>query len=366
VRKYRVIYASIQTMTTAQSYHNQSVAAQALAPLNTLSASLDTIQQALQTSTTYSALSAATNNLLTADDTLSSALQLLHRQQANHARILTLQAEVQSLESQIRDTISRARSIRKDITSIHPSIDDESDESEDEAPEVDYQQLLNFAARIGKHNAVAKLEAEQQGERLKLEAHKARKKSEAAQASAAAAAANTTTDNGIPIQSSSQQLSQDPTSILDKIDREAAELSARSAAWHSFSRLPFPAPDILRMGALGNLQHVRESDPGDPEGAAEREAEKLVRESEEIAPDEGIARRQREKEEKTMEEERRKQEERARRAEQQQQQQRQLKPVSGAKEQQKSGERQAQRPPEEKKKLNLDFPGDYGDDSDDD
>ena len=348
-------------MASVQPFRPHSVAAQALAPLNTLSAALDTIQSTLQTYTTYSSLSATTNTILTADESLSSALELLRQQQDIHARILALQAEVQSLENQIKETISRARSIRTEITSIHPSIDNDDADSDSEPPEVDYQQLLNFAARIGKHNAVAKLEAEKQGERLKNDASKARKKSEhAAQA--------ITTENGVPPATSSQPQPQDPGEIRDKIDREAAELSARSDAFHSFGRLPFPTPDLLRMGALGLLQQARESDPGDPEGAVDREAEKLVRETEDIAPDEGMARRQREKEDKERDEKRRNAEAAARRAEQKAAAAAAAAQAPAQQQQQQRKEAQVpQWPPEEKKaKLNLDFPGDYGDDDSDD
>lgn len=336
-------------MTTAQSYPARSAAAQVLAPLTTLSTALDTLQQTLQSSTTFSAISSVTNTLLTADDNLSDALDLLQRHQNNHARILALRAQVGSLEEQIRDTIRRARTIRKDIIDIHPSIDTDEDDSDAEQPDVDYQQLLNFAARIGKHNAVAKIEAEQQGERLKLDAVRARKKSEQLQAAQAI-------ENGGP---SLQQ--QNPTEIADKIAREAAELSARSDAWHSMSRLPFPAPDMLRMGELGRLQLARESDPGDPEGAVDREAEKLVRETEDIAPDEGMARRAREKEEKEREDERRRAEAAAKKAER-----------AAAPGPSLSSQPQQPPPPPpptqkgQPPKMNLDFPGDYGDDSDDD
>lgn len=356
-------------MTT--SYLAQSVAAQTLAPLTTLSTALDTIQQTLQTSTTYSALSATTDTLLIADDSLTSALELLQRQQDNLARILALQSQVLFLENQLKDTIRRARTLRKEITDIHPSIDnDDDDDGDADQPEVDYQSLLHFAARIGKHNAVAKLEAEQQGEQLKLEAIKARKKSEQLQAAAAATATTTAGEaqnNGVPTSTpSQQQLSQhqDPTSIADKIDREAAELSLRSHQWHSMSRLPFPAPALLRKGDLGTLQVARESDPGDPEGAADREAEKLVRMSEEgIAPDEGMARRRREREVKEREEAWRRRVEREAAA------------AAAAKEVDVGGssmqkpqqqEKKEEEQPKPTKKLNLDFPGDYGDDSDDD
>lgn len=330
-------------MTTTQPFPPRSVAAQTLAPLSTLSATLDSLQQTLQTSTTFSALPNTTNTLLTADDNLSSALESLHQHQANYARILALRGEVLSLESQIKDIIRRARTLRKDITDIHSGIDNDADADEAEQPEVDYQQLLNFAARIGKHNAVAKLEAEQEGERLKVEAIKARKKSEQLQAAQATSSA---TGNGAS--SSSQQ--QNPTDIADKIDREAAELGARSDAWHSMSRLPFPAPDMLRMGELGRLQLARESDPGDPEGAVEREAEKLVRETEDIAPDEGMAKRAREKEDKEREEKRRRAEAAARRAE---------RPSA-------PGPLQQRKEDKPRQKMNLDLPGDDEDDDEED
>jgi hypothetical protein len=360
-------------MTTQPSYHAQSVAAQALAPLTTLSNALDTLQQTLQASTTYSALPSTTTTIIAADEALTSALTLLQQQQSNHARILALQSQVLALESQIKDIIRRARSIRKDITDIHPSIDadDASDDEEADQPDVDYQQLLNFAARIGKHNAVAKLEAEQQGERLKLEAVRARKKSEQAHAAAAAAAVGEAGEaNGVADtaqgQRQQQPPSQQPQEIADKIDREAAELLLRSEQYHTMSRLPFPAPETLRRGELGNLQVARESDPGDPEGAVDREAERLVRETEEIAPDEGMAKRAKDKEDKEREDERRRQDAAKRRAERVAAEAAAAAAAAGPSQLRPEEKRDERREEPPRKKLNLDFPGDYGDDSDDD
>ncbi|ETN41307.1 uncharacterized protein HMPREF1541_03242 [Cyphellophora europaea CBS 101466] len=325
--------------TTAQTYPPQSAASRALAPLNALSGALDTLQQTLQTSTTFSALPSTANTLLAADDSLSSALALLHQHQSNYARILSLRSEALALESQIKDIVRKARSLRREITDIHPTIDTDDAEADNaEQPEVDYQQLLNFAARIGRHNAVAKLEAEKEGETLKLEAVKARKKSEQLQQAQGTTQEAAADDNS--------------TDATDKILREAAELSARSDAFHVYSRLPFPAPDMLRLGALGQLQKVREDEAGDPEGAVEREAERLVRETESVAPDEGMARRARDREEKDREAETRRQERAAAAAGPSQ-------PQQGSR-----AESAESKPAREKKKLDLDFPG--GDDSDED
>jgi hypothetical protein len=359
-------------MAASTAYPPTSAAAIVFKPLDDISSALDDLVNTLQTSTTYSALPAIADSLLSADDSLSSALTLLQQHQANHARILNLRAEADQLESDIRGIVRRARDLRNDITSIHPSIDSDDDSDGEPPPEVDYTQLLNFAARIGKHNAVAKQEAEAESDRLKLEALAARKRSEqlqSTQAQPAAASEDLRPQDGgadpatlVPDESQSIQ-------EADKIVRDAAELTARAEASQFVSRLPFPAPELLRMGLLGQLQVLRESEPGDPEGAVDREVEHLVRETEDIAPSEAAEKRERDRLDREREEKRREEAvEAARREAREARKAEAEREAAGGAGAGASGPRPAERAQAKPKegKLNLDLPGQDSDDDDED
>lgn len=348
--------------TIATSYHPQSAAAIALAPLDKISSSLDSLVQTLQTSTTFSRVPTIAQDIDAADDDLTTALTLLQQHQANYARILHLREEAATLETNIKDIVRRARQLRASITSIHPGIDDDdtTDELNNTQPTVDYTQLLAFAARIGKHNSLAKKEAEEEGTRLKLEAIKARKKSdqlheqqqqqEQQQQTAAQSAAIPTSDTSPPPP-------QPDATSFDTTTLHATQLADAAEAFQAHSRLPFPAPDLLRQGALGRLQIIRESDPGDPDGAVEREVERLVRESERVAPDgKGQA----------LEEARKTSVEEGRVKAQQQAESIPKPPTTAvAAPAAVPMKREADVKPPPKKKLDLDFPGDDSDEDDD-
>jgi hypothetical protein len=348
-------------MAASTAYPPNSAAAIALTPLDDISTALDDLVNTLQTSTTYSALPTIADSLLSADDSLTSALALLRQHQANHARILNLRAEADKLEADIRGIVRRARDLRNDITAIHPSIDNDDDSDEEPTQEVDYTQLLNFAARIGKHNAVAKQEAEAESDRLKLEALAARKKSEQLQSTITQPTAPSEPQDGTADPTTTAPETSQPTQEADKILRDAAELTARAEASQFVSRLPFPAPEQLRLGILGQLQVLRESEPGDPEGAVDREVERLVRESEEIAPSEAAEKRDRERVERQAEEMRRAEAvEKARRETEEKR-----KEVGGVGVGRERAVETRERPVKAGK-LNLDFPGADSDEEDED
>ena len=327
--------------SVGSSLSPQSIAAVTLEPLDRISSSLDTLVQTLQTSTTFTALTGIVTDITAADNDLSNALQLLKQHQANYARILQLRDEANSLENNIKDTIRRARQLRSEITSIHPSIDDDgvSDEEGDGLATANYDQLLQFAARIGKHNSLAKQAAEQEGTRLKIDAQNARRESEALQATQLA--------NG-----TDHHAADDATAgaLPDLITYQADELTAKAEAFEASSRLPFPAPEVLRQGALGRLEILRESDPGDPDGAVEREVERMVRATENVAAASAVT--------KPTAEQQKTAETTARPREQ---------PSAGVSSQRPSGSTQQSTVPKPpKKKVDLDFPGADSDDDDDD
>lgn len=258
-----------------------TMATQVLTPLNALEASFTTLLTSLTTTPTYSAAPAATQSLLTADTSLTSALAALYTHQQNHVRILHLRAEASRLEEQIRNTIRTCVELRKEIGNIHPSIlshsdsDDESDSEAEDGRDVDYHTLLSFASKIGKHNAAAAKEAEEESIRRLVEARKEKDKSAASVAApqtnghtsapVATTTANTTTANGDG-EMASQSLNLIPQHERDWLDAEAAMARARSG-------MAFPAAENLRKGALGRLQWIREQGG---EEAVDKEIGRLV------------------------------------------------------------------------------------------
>ncbi len=263
-----------------------TMATQVLTPLNALETFFTSLLTSLTTTPTYSAAPVATQSLLTADTSLTSALRVLYTHQQNHARILQLRAEASSLEEQIRNTIRTCVELRKEIGDIHPSIlshsysDDESDPEGEDQQDVDYHTLLSFASKIGKHNAAAAKEAEEESARRLVQARKEKDKSSASAAApqtnghtstaipalvtAAPASANTITANANG-ESTSPSLNLIPQHERDWLDAEAAMARARSG-------MAFPAAENLRKGALGRLQWIREQGG---EEAVDTEIERL-------------------------------------------------------------------------------------------
>jgi Vitamin-D-receptor interacting Mediator subunit 4 len=266
-----------------------SMEAQVHDPLNHLESSLNQLITSLTTSPTYSAALSTTQSLLTADDSLTSALQTLHTHQKNYARILQLRADASRLEDSIKSTIRTCVDLRSEIGSIHPSIlsrsEDDSDDSGVEIEEgrdagkgdVDYHTLLSFASKIGKHNTAAAKEAEQESVRRLTKARK-----EGAKTTTTANAEEPKTNGNTPAQPTASSpnaatnggpASQDliPPGERDWLDAEAAMARARSG-------MAFPAAENLRKGMLGRLQWVREQQGG--EDAVEREVERMIAEAE--------------------------------------------------------------------------------------
>lgn len=293
---------------------NQPMSAVTLTPLNAISTHLDTLITSLAHSTTYASAPSAATSLIAADDALTTALTALQHHQQNYARILHLREEATHLEDEIRSIIRRAVQLREEAGRVHPSILDDdydsSDCSDEDAgdtsdifgkpQEVDYHTLLNFAARIGKHNSVAMREAEAQWDKRKIEAMKKEQEREKENA--------TTATDAAEIARALAQASAPPPPIVaqptaanegrtekDVLELQALDMEASLAARRAQQGLGYPDGNLLRMGELGRLQRIREDamdgarERGDnivSETAVEREIEKLVRETEEVAPPE--------------------------------------------------------------------------------
>jgi hypothetical protein len=231
------------------------------ASLDTLEASLGTLLTSLTTTPTFSTAPAASTALLTADDALTSSLTALKKHQQNYARILLLRAEAIRLEDQIKSIVRTCGELRNEIGEIHPSILDDSSEDEDgegRQQDVDYQTLLSFARRIGKHNTRAAREAEEDSIRRRQDAEER-----------TAAPLRPAANGNVP------PVGMETTSEVGNIipENERAWLNETAAAARAAQGMAFPAAERLRLGMLGQLQYAREQGG---EEAVEREIERLM------------------------------------------------------------------------------------------
>jgi hypothetical protein len=234
-----------------------------LDPLNSIETHLDSLITSLAQTNTFASAPQIAKDLVTDDDNLTTSLTLLQRHQQNYARILELRTEVEELQSQLKDTIRGCVSFRQEIVQVHPSILDESDDEEEDqdtnVSEIDYHTLLAFAARIGKHNAAAAREAEAEAVRRKVAAKNK--------------VANGVSDGG------TENATAETEAELERINNTVAQTRAQMG-------MAFPDANILRIGALGQLQLLQEKQAGtgtNVQEAVDREVERLVRESEAVA-----------------------------------------------------------------------------------
>ncbi|OAP56434.1 hypothetical protein AYL99_09613 [Fonsecaea erecta] len=275
-----------------------------LRPLSSIETHLTALITSFTQTNTFANAPQLARDLLADDDELGSALSLLQRHQQNYAHILNLRAEVATLQEQLKDTIRKCVSFRQEIGQINPSIldsgsdDDEEEEDADNShvAKVDYHTLLTFAARIGKHNTIAAREAEAESLRRKM----ATKNKEQTSPSAAAlnGVAHPATDEGGAAEefteATDENRTAETTAELTRIDNSIALQRAQMG-------MSFPDAALLRVGALGQLQlfverqrqqsgvdaGVGEDESKAVQEALEREVERLVRETEDIAEDTG-------------------------------------------------------------------------------
>lgn len=253
-----------------------------LAPLNALEASLNSLVQSLTTTNTFTAGPKAARDIVAADDDLTEALIVLKKHQDNYNEILRLRAEKDALNQKLKDTVFEAWRLRKELANIHPSIleaSDEEEENEKKYNPVDYQTLLSFASRIGKHNAIASQAAEKESERRYLEAK--RKRDEEKAKSQPAMNGSHAEDAGPPGSGENR-----PTTAQSMHTQEVQSrmmvLRDASNLQRSFRTAPFPSGDDLRRGELGRLQLLREQYG---EETVDAEVERMVRETEMEKPE---------------------------------------------------------------------------------
>lgn len=266
-----------------------------LTPLNSLESHLNALVTSLTQTNTFATAPQIAKDLVSDDDDLRASLNLLQRHQQNYAQILNLRAEVTSLQNQLKETIRRCVALRQEIGDINPTILNSSDSDEEEEQEhggssdthiseVDYHTLLTFAARIGKHNAVAAREAEEESVRRKIAAAQAKSND----------TTSTTAANGLvpgDLTAGTQDASSGPgdEGATAETAAELARINNNIAVTRAQMGMAFPDANVLRVGALGQLQlfleRQRQLGIGDEEAllAVDREAGRLVRETEDVA-----------------------------------------------------------------------------------
>ena len=255
---------------------SESMETIALAPLNALTTHLQSLITSLTTTTTFSTAPTHASALAAADDNLSIALTHLKQHQSNYARILQLRDEAALLEHQIKETVRNAVNLRQEIGEINPSYLDSDTDSENEEErkvhEVDYQLLLDFAARIGKHNSIAAMEAGRERERRK--AAQLTRGAVAQDGVAQVGVTNASADAGggdgeAEGEAQQQQARQDDIRMAEAgLDAEVATKRAK---------IPYPVDELLRTGELGHLQYLMEQEGV---AAVDKEVERMVRSTE--------------------------------------------------------------------------------------
>lgn len=258
-----------------------------LTPLSALETSLNALVHSLTSTTTFIGAPKAARDLVAADDTLTDALIELKRHQDNYVEILNLRSEKERLQKRLRQTVLTCRDLRDEIGRIHPSILDDTDDEEDEQPtSVDYETLLAFATRIGKHNVVARQLAEKEAQRSYVEAKKKRYEDQQPTLITITTENDTLKTNGHHIVEQPNRVPNGPPVDTRTPGQtvQTQEAAARidtirdiQSQARAYSTAPYPASEYLRLGELGKLQIERENNGEEFVDAA---VEAMVRDSE--------------------------------------------------------------------------------------
>lgn len=248
-----------------------------LDPLTAFETSLTNLVTSLTNTNTFTAAPKAARDLVAADEDLTDALILLKKHQDNYQEILRLRTEKENLRNRLKETVYECVRLKNDLRDIDSRIVDESDTEDEESSAkqnpIDYETLLAFASRIGKHNANAAQEAERESDRLHDEARRQRGEDRPPSQPLLNGA------NGD--EASTQATSDRPTTSHSLQTWEAEKKEKHIRNVHTFDRsqrtAPYPDPNVFRYGVLGQLQLMKE-EAGDD--AVQAHIEKLVRESE--------------------------------------------------------------------------------------
>lgn len=268
--KYCVVLDSVKWFS-----RHSSMDQQLLQPLTALENSLTALVQSLTNSNTFAAAPHAASDLAEADDALVSSLLTLQTHQKNYATILRLRAEAETLQSNLHDILQTCADFRRRLDHIDPQIleEDEDENEEEEEQEIDYETLITFATRIGRHNNIAAYEAERRAEEIDLETKQKRARSKSKSATPVPHLNGTQTHNG-----NAQVVSVDEHQKQSEVVRTTiAATNQRATAYRQYTYAPFPVHEHLRWGELGRLQIVREQRG---EEAVEAQIERTIREQE--------------------------------------------------------------------------------------
>ena len=267
--------------------------------LTLLETQLTSLITTLHTHPTLAPSLPQTQLLLSTDHDLSLALKKLYEHQTNYRRILELRREVEVLEGKVKDVVRDGVRWRGEIGEIIPGnswIEEGEEEGNDMGGQgntreierdgipsknginqngygaVDLQLLLKLGSRIGKHSTAngvhnrspigAKRKRAQQ---LSQESQQSQQEKNHLPNGGVLSADPTTDPSQQQTLQPNSQVSLPPESQQTLTLLEQAIISereARSLAW--------PEASILRTGALGQLQLLRESDDNGVDGFVER------------------------------------------------------------------------------------------------
>ncbi|TVY54357.1 Mediator of RNA polymerase II transcription subunit 4 [Lachnellula cervina] len=255
---------------------------------------------------TYNPAPALANDLT--QSSLKGSNNAISTHQSNHAKILSLQATSQDLDTQIRETLTLLTSTRSALLST-PST---SFPPHTSTNPVSYSELLSYARRISKFTLPTSYrESESEGGAEETGANTPRESKSGTQTNGTATPVNgverdvqMSVDSGTPIAigggggSGAQQVSQTTNASNN------TALPAEYSRWLNPPPdvfVPWPNEETIRRGALASIQILVDTgvDPAtfDPAKSAELEAErKRIQEEEDRAREEGEERRRREME----------------------------------------------------------------------
>ncbi|KAL8800118.1 MAG: hypothetical protein Q9182_005391 [Xanthomendoza sp. 2 TL-2023] len=257
--------------------------------MNTLiQGQLDRVEAALNTLTTsiesYNPSVPAAIDLLAADDELQQGVKLLAQHQANHTRILHLRSAIEAQEQQTKSTLLLLADTRKELLSTPATVFPKNSRN------VPFAELLEYAKNISRYTVPPTFrETPPQpkpptNDGPKDDATPVVNGSGAGDAVAQAREANAIANGENP------EASEESTMKKKKTGVGVSELNEEEVNWlNDFERQPFvpwPREEIIKRGALGQIQLMREQGV-DPEatGAAEEVARKLGAEAEEGGKD---------------------------------------------------------------------------------
>ncbi|KAI9717959.1 MAG: hypothetical protein M1828_007051 [Chrysothrix sp. TS-e1954] len=202
---------------------------------------LDTLVDSI---TSYNPSVPAAASLLAADDDLTRGLDELSKHQSNYSLLLSLREVSTSLDERIKSTISLLAETRQELLRTSA----ESDDEDDRPRPLDFKELLEYAQRIAKYSVTNKSAPQghdDQPNETSVDSVTNGTQKEIQPLSIA---------NGDPKSESMPRQDQDdgegrkPMPTFAPGEREWLEPDA------SAPRLPFPADEMVRGGALSRIQ----------------------------------------------------------------------------------------------------------------